>query len=87
MKQSMVPGLETLRRERGVSRAEFAELLGVHQASIYGWETGAWAPRLENLLKMARAFDVSPNDLLEWDERAMDARTKRYVNEMRPYLN
>lgn len=87
MKQSMVPGLETLRRQRGLTRTEIADLLGVSYMSIYGWEMGMWAPRLQSLIRIASAFGVSPNDLLEWDESAMDTRTRRYVSEMRSYLN
>lgn len=87
MKQSMVPGLETLRRQRGLTRAEIAELLEVSYMSVYFWETGVHAPRLKMLLRMASAFGVSPNDLLEWDEHTMDTRTRRYVSEMRSYLN
>ena len=87
MKQSMVPGLETLRRERGLTRADIADLLEVSYQSVYFWEMGVHAPRLKTLLRMASAFGVSPNDLLEWDQHAHDTRTRRYVNETRTYLN
>jgi len=92
MKQSMVPGLQTLRVARGLTRADIAELLEVHYMSVYFWETGVHAPRLKMLMRIAHAFGVSPNDLLEWDEHAMDTwdtqrQRRRYVNETRAYLN
>jgi DNA-binding XRE family transcriptional regulator len=87
MKQSVIPGLETLRRERGIRRSEMAELLGVHYSSIYFWEMGLCAPRLESLLKIARAFGVTPNDLLEFDIDARDTRAMHYHEGVRRYLS
>lgn len=87
MKSSMVPGLRALRMDRGVSRAEFAEILDVGYHTIYSWELGICAPRLENLLKMARAFGVTPNDLLEYEVDARDTRAMQYREGMRRYLS
>lgn len=87
MRRSLVPGLHSLRVSRGITRAEMADLLRISYHSIYAWELGTCAPRLENLLKIARAFGVTPNDLLEYEVDARDTRAMQYREGVQRYLS
>jgi putative transcriptional regulator len=47
-----------LRAERGVSRRELAEALGVHYQTVGYLERGEYSPSLELALRIAEYFDV-----------------------------
>ena len=48
-----------LRAERGISRRELAEALGVHYQTIGYLERGEFSPSLHLALRIAAYFDVS----------------------------
>jgi len=52
------------RERKGMSQCELAALLGVHQQSIAAWERKVSAIRSDTLIKLARALDVSADELL-----------------------
>ena len=53
-----------LRRKRRLTQAQLAGLSGVTQAHISALERGAWEPRLETIIAIARALRVQPSALL-----------------------
>lgn len=53
-----------LRNDAHMSREQFAEVLGVSQQAVQKWETGASAPDMKNVVKMAKIFHVSTDALL-----------------------
>ncbi len=50
--------IATLRVDRGISRREFAEALGVHYQTVGYLERGEYSPSLHLALRIARFFDV-----------------------------
>jgi DNA-binding XRE family transcriptional regulator len=50
--------LRLLRTERGVSRRELAEILGVHYQTVGYLERGEYSPSLELALRIAQYFEV-----------------------------
>lgn len=48
-----------LRAERGTSRRELADALGVHYQTIGYLERGEYSPSLELALRLAEHFDVA----------------------------
>jgi transcriptional regulator with XRE-family HTH domain len=56
--------LKTLRAERGLSQADLAERSGLTINDISRYERGAVSPNLENFIKIAKALEVSADDLL-----------------------
>ena len=54
-----------LRIERDLTQAQLAEIIGVHRNMVYGWETGKFKPRGENLLKLADALNCDARDLIQ----------------------
>lgn len=56
--------LKTIRIDRGLTQAQLASILGVGRAAIAKWESGTREPRLQILVKLCDALDVSSDYLL-----------------------
>jgi transcriptional regulator with XRE-family HTH domain len=63
------------RRRRGLSQRQLAELCGTTQSAIARLESGARAPRLDTLLRVANALDC---------ELRVDLRTRTRLKEDGP---
>jgi len=57
----------TCRKKSGMSQDELAEKLGVSRQAISKWELGVAQPELDNLLALAKTFDVTTDWLLTDD--------------------
>lgn len=57
--------LQSLRKKRGLSQAQLAELVGVEQPTVQRWESGKRLPDLDSLHKLASVLGVTPGALLE----------------------
>ncbi len=47
-----------LRKERGMSQQKLADKAGISQTAIYYMEKGERNPKLETIIKIAKAFDI-----------------------------
>lgn len=56
--------LKELRKAEGLCQRELAEQIGIGQSNISDWENGVSRPEYENLMRIARIFDVSTDYLL-----------------------
>lgn len=63
--------LYELRKEKGMTQAQLAEVLGVTNKAVSKWETGEAMPETGLLLKISRQFGVSVDELLD-GKRAED---------------
>lgn len=59
-----------LRRERGISQEELAEVVGVTRQAVQKWESGASRPDMDNLTALARYFQVTLDWLITGEEQA-----------------
>ena len=59
--------LQTLRRSRGLSQEQLAEILEVSRQAVSKWENGDPAPDLDRLRAICTYFGVT-TDYLIWDE-------------------
>ena len=62
--------IRTLRRARGMSQVQLAELLGVTKQSVSNWENDNIQPSIEMLQKLAQVFSVSTDYLLGMEASA-----------------
>lgn len=53
-----------LRKHKGFTQETFAQEIGVSRQSVYKWESGQSYPEVEKLLKIARTFGVTVDDML-----------------------
>ena len=51
--------IRTLRKQRGFSQRELAELCSVHQTAVSQWENGRTSPDVDGYRKLAKALGVS----------------------------
>ena len=57
--------LRVLREERGLTQKEAAELADVSELTLYRLETGKQSPYMPTVTKIARAYGVPLEELLE----------------------
>lgn len=60
--------IRQLRLERGLTQRQLAQALGVTEATVVRWETGARQPRVGIIKRLAQFFQVSPQWLLRGEE-------------------
>ena len=56
--------IRNLRKENRLSQDELAEKLGVSRQSISLWETGQTQPTVDNIIALAKIFNVSTDAIL-----------------------
>lgn len=65
--------IEKLRKQKGLSQEEFANMMGVSRQSVFKWESGENTPDLEKIKKITSifgvSFDVLLNDSIELDDK------------------
>lgn len=66
--------LVQLRRRRGLTQAQAAELVDTSRQAISKWESGTGVPALENIKALARVYGVSFDTLLD-DSRDLEDET------------
>ena len=59
--------LQELRKNRGLTQGELAEILFVSRTAISKWESGRGYPGIDSLRAISRFFSVSLDDLLSSD--------------------
>ena len=59
--------IRALRKEQGITQTELGLRLGFCNQTISFWETGQREPDLDSLLKIAKYFQVSLDDLLDFE--------------------
>ena len=66
--------LVQLRKRRGLTQAQAAELVDTSRQAISKWESGTGVPALENIKALARVYGVSFDTLLD-DSRDLEDET------------
>jgi len=72
MELSIGRRIKALRKEKGLTQEQLAELFGVSFQAVSKWETGAAYPDIEMLPGIARFFGVTTDDLLGVDVSRTD---------------
>ncbi|MBQ8641166.1 MAG: helix-turn-helix transcriptional regulator [Clostridia bacterium] len=67
MKISIGGNIRRLRKEKGITQEQLAEILGVTSQAVSRWESGAGYPDMDQLPGLASLFEVSMDTLLGYD--------------------
>jgi transcriptional regulator with XRE-family HTH domain len=57
--------IREIRKERGMTQKELAQMVGVDQSAVAQWETGTSGPHRNKLSKLAQALECTVDDLLK----------------------
>ena len=60
--------LQELRKKKGLTQEELANILFVSRTAISKWESGRGYPSIDSLKMIAKYFEISIDDLLSGDE-------------------
>ena len=60
--------LQELRKQKGLTQEELAEILYVSRTAVSKWESGRGVPNIESLKAISRFFSVSIDELLSGEE-------------------
>ena len=67
-----------LRKIKGITQDEFANAVGVSRQAVYKWESGQSYPEVAKLLEIKLLFNISIDDLLDYNfDIAMPEKKKR----------
>ena len=71
MDQKVIGGfLKELRKEKGITQEQFAEIIGVSSRSLSRWETGSNMPDLDVLILIADYYEVELREILDGERKS-----------------
>lgn len=81
--------LRELRKEKGITQEQLAELTGVSNRSVSRWETGTNLPDLDILIQLADYYNVELREILDGERKdvQMDKETRETVLKAADYSN
>lgn len=74
--------LQELRKQKGLTQEELAEILFVSRTAVSKWESGRGMPSIESLKAISKFFAVSLDDLLSSEELLVIAEDDHKQKEM-----
>lgn len=79
--------LKVLRREKGLTQEQLAEVLHVSGRSVSRWETGSNMPDLSILIQIAEFYDVEVKEILDGERKGenMDKELKDTLSKVADY--
>ena len=90
MDQKKIGGfLRELRKEKGITQEQLAELTGVSNRSVSRWETGTNMPDLDILIQLADYYKVELREILDGERKnvQMNTETRETVLKAADYSN
>jgi transcriptional regulator with XRE-family HTH domain len=75
MDKTIANKLIALRKQNGLSQADLAAKLGTDLPTVAGWESADISPDTENLLKIARLYNISLDKLFELNSDPVNQRS------------
>ena len=78
--------LKDLRKEKGITQEELAQLLGVSSRSVSRWETGSNMPDISLLSAIADYYDVDVREIIDGERKSgMNEEIKEVAVKMADY--
>lgn len=59
--------LGSVRKERGLTQNQFAKILSITEPAVRKYESGTIEPKLNTIVRFAKALDINPTKLLPDD--------------------
>ena len=72
--------IAALRKAKGLTQEQLADMLGVSAPAVSKWETGSSYPDISLLCPLARALDTNVDGLLSFHEELSDEEVKEQIN-------
>ena len=74
--------IQTLRKEKGLTQEQFADMLYVSRTAVSKWENGRGMPGMDSLKMIAKVFEISIDELLCAEEiiTAAENENNRNIN-------
>ena len=69
--------LQKLRKEKGYSQEELADALGISRQAVSKWERAEASPDTDNLICLAKLYNVSLDSLLDTDETVEEIKEEQ----------
>lgn len=70
MSECMAQRIKTLRKEKGLTLEQVANIVGVGKSTVRKWETGMIANmKRDKIASLAKALGTTPEHLMGWDEK------------------
>ena len=81
--------LQELRKEKGLTQEELAEMTGVARRTVSRWETGNNLPDLDILIELSDFYDTDLREILNGERKSerMDQELKETVLQVADYSN
>lgn len=81
--------LKELRKEKGITQEQFAEILGVSGRTVSRWETGNNMPDISLLIHIAEYFDVSIPEIINGERKSenMNEEVREVAETLSDYAN
>lgn len=81
--------LKELRKKKGITQEQFAEMLGVSNRSVSRWENGVTMPDFDLLIQMAKYYDVEIGEILDGERKSeyMDKQAEETLLKIADYNN
>ena len=71
--------IAALRRAKGLTQEQLADMLGISAPAVSKWETGSSYPDISLLCPLARALDTNVDSLLSFHEELPDEEVKEQI--------
>lgn len=72
--------IKRLRREKGVTQEQLAEIMNVSSAAISKWETGETYPDITLIFPLSHYFNVSVDELMGYDASLIEEEIKAVIS-------
>lgn len=70
MEEGMAQRIKLLRREKGLTLEQVADVVGVGKSTVRKWETGMIANmKRDKIASLAKALGTTPEYLMGWDDK------------------
>lgn len=81
--------LKELRKEKDITQAQLAEILGVTNRSVSRWENGVNMPDLDLIIQIAEFYSLEVGEILDGERKNdnMDKKTEETILKVADYSN